>query len=159
MRNGSKPTDRTRQNDPAYDAICAAIEHNGLGYMTPALAKQVKAAMDIHPAPAIEKAIEIAVGQNKRFWSYVTGILENMQREGYNYDNGQFRRERDGNHRGHTAPESDADRRQREYNERYTCLVADEINRVITHEQAVAGWAALESEYAGYEYRDMPQVR
>lgn len=152
-------TQRTRQNDPAYDRICTLVENEGLGMLTPLLAGQIKAAMDKHPPAAIEKAIEIAVRQNKRFWAYVAGILLNMEREGYNYDKGQFNRERSGGHRGATTEESAETRRQRDYNERYTSLVADEINKVISPAVAAAGWAELEATFPGYEYRELPRVR
>lgn len=89
----STPT-RNRKSDPDYDRICTAIEGEGLGMMTPALATAVKEAMDKYPVAWILKAVEISVMRNKRTWGYVNGILGNFEREGFDGDQTQYTRER-----------------------------------------------------------------
>ena len=47
-------------------------------------------------------------------------------------------------------------RRQREYNERYTRILADEINRIIPKDIAATLWEQLDTEFPDYQYRDVP---
>lgn len=122
--------------------------------MTPILAGQVNALMDRFPADWITRAIILAVGQNKRTLAYATGILNNMESEGFTHDQSKHHRERAGHHR-QPAADNAATRRQREYNERHTRLVANEINGTITTDEAAQQWRQLEQDYPGFEYEEL----
>jgi len=157
MRNSSDPPRRrTRRGDAAYDAICAAIENNGFGLMTPILAGKVNTLMDAYPTDWIVRALEKAVSSNKLRLDYAEGILRNWQREGFDYDERHHHRERGGNGVSTGARADDAaDRRQSDYNERYIRLLADEINQVISKEAAARGWEQLDAEFPDFEFREV----
>ncbi|HMR01740.1 MAG TPA: replication protein [Candidatus Competibacter phosphatis] len=154
MRSGG----RTRQNDPAYNTICAAIESNGFGMMTPIMASKVNELMDTYPTDWILRAMTTAVSSNKIRIDYVEGILKNWKVEGFSNDTRRHHSERSG--KGvYSAPTKPADgrdtHRQRAYNERYTSLLADEINEAISRDEAAAQWKQLEAEFPGYEYEEL----
>lgn len=80
---------------------------------------------------------------------YANGIPERKE-----LSNGSSERGRNGLHP--PVADTDAARQQRAYNERYTSLMADEINQIITKDAAAQQWQQLETEYPGFEYRELP---
>ena len=158
-RNGSAPPlvgGRDRHTDAEYNTLCTSIENNGFGMMTPILAAKVNAFMDAYPTDWIIRALATATAANKVRLDYVGGILENWKREGFTYDQRHHHRERGRNGVHPPAADSAADSRQRAYNERYTRLLADEINQVITRDAAAQQWEQLETEFPDYEYKELP---
>lgn len=147
---------RDRRSNAEYDAVCKAIENNGFGMMTPILADKVNVFMDAYPTDWIVRALATATAANKLRLDYVGGILENWKREGFGYDQRHHHRERSGNGIHPPTADTDATRRQRSYNERYTRLLADEINQVITRDAAAQQWQQLETEFPDYEYKELP---
>ncbi len=61
------------------------LYENNVGMMTPMLAEELKEAEKLYPWDWIEDAFKIAVTQNKRSWSYVSGILRRWAAEGKDY--------------------------------------------------------------------------
>lgn len=122
--------------------------------MTPILAGQVNELMDRFPADWITRSIILAVGQNIRTLAYVKGILNNMESEGFTHDQRRHHREKAGSHRQLPA-DNEAQRRQREYNERYEHLTVAQYQKRITDEEADAQWQQLEADFPGFEYEEL----
>lgn len=59
-----------------------ALYEQNIGLLTPLLADELKEAEAQYPAEWIAEAIQIAVENNKRSWSYARKILERWQTEG-----------------------------------------------------------------------------
>jgi len=66
-----------------YQHACKLIEGNGFGMMTPILAEKVHAMIAEFPDEWIDKAFSVAASANKRRLDYVTGVLENWRRNGF----------------------------------------------------------------------------
>lgn len=89
-RNGygavtKRNTDKIRE-DKDKDEIGAGVVfstyENEIGTLSPIISQKIGDAIDEHGCQWVNDAISIAVRNNKRKWSYVSGILENWHRDG-----------------------------------------------------------------------------
>lgn len=81
------------------------VYERNIGLITPRLAEELREAEADYPRAWIEDAIDLAVANNARKWSYVRAILSRWERDGRDegYDDAQDRR------RGQTHPRRDSE--------------------------------------------------
>lgn len=94
-------TDNSNQNEPQQPAAPPTVQpdavaegypdlvrlyENNIGLVTPIMSGTLKTALRTWPREWIERALEIAVRNEKRTWRYVEGILANWTREGFDND-------------------------------------------------------------------------
>ena len=72
----------SRDGDKDYADICDAVEKNGFGMMTEIVADQIADMLKEYPKAWILDAMRVAVSNNKRKLSYVSGVLTKWRAEG-----------------------------------------------------------------------------
>ena len=74
-------------DDPPLDkkvaAMATAVEANGFGTLTPLMSEEIAEMAKEYPLSWIGDAFRVAVKANKRKLSYVSGVLNNWKRDGY----------------------------------------------------------------------------
>lgn len=75
------PSEETPVVDKKLGKVFTCYEDN-IGLLTPMIADELKAAEKLYPVNWIIDAIQEAVKQNKRKWSYISAILERWKAEG-----------------------------------------------------------------------------
>jgi DNA replication protein len=81
---GEQPVSRQGPESKPGDgapSVFAAYERN-IGVLTPLVADQISAALELYPTDWLHDAIEEAVAYNRRQWRYVHRILQNWTAEG-----------------------------------------------------------------------------
>lgn len=76
LRTATTSSGGGRQRPEEHAAIVRSLEDNGFGFVTEMLADDIDEALGQYAPVEIDAAIRIAVRKNKRFWSYVEGILK-----------------------------------------------------------------------------------
>lgn len=76
-----EPDNEPWEMDEKRSEIYLLYEQN-IGLLTPIISEKIKEADGYYPSQWIKEAIDIAVSQNKRNWSYVSAILARWQAEG-----------------------------------------------------------------------------
>lgn len=71
-----------RAENQDYADICSAVEQNGFGFLTEIMADQITDMLKEYPKPWILDAMKVAVSQNKRKLSYVSGVLTKWKADG-----------------------------------------------------------------------------
>jgi len=95
QRNGDIATVNTGEgggssfspDDPPLDkkvaVVATAVEANGFGTLTPLMSEEIAEMAKEYPLSWIGDAFRVAVRANKRKLSYVSGVLNNWKRDGY----------------------------------------------------------------------------
>ena len=63
--------------------MATAVEANGFGTLTPLMSEEIAEMAKEYPLSWIGDAFRVAVKANKRKLSYVSGVLNNWKRDGY----------------------------------------------------------------------------
>jgi len=71
----------TTTSSSEFGELCRAYEHN-IGLITPMTGDMLEDDLDAFGLQLCLDAILVAVGQNKRKWAYVRGVLRNWQTDG-----------------------------------------------------------------------------
>lgn len=74
-------SDTTTSSSQDFGELCRAYEHN-VGILTPMTAEMLEDDLDTYGLQTCLDAILVAVGQNKRKWAYVRGIMKNWWADG-----------------------------------------------------------------------------
>lgn len=81
-----QPSDRNRQTDPEFGAICTAYE-NEIGLLTETIGQELKTLADEYPPPWIIEALSECARANVRRLNYAKSILTRWKNEGRKNDN------------------------------------------------------------------------
>lgn len=71
-----------RAENQDYADVCNAVEQNGFGFLTEIMADQIADMLKDYPKAWILDAMKVAVSQNRRKLSYVSGVLTKWRAEG-----------------------------------------------------------------------------